>query len=76
MFLDEEGFEMSKNGVGCYEFNEYRLDVPNCQLSKSGYPVTLTQKSFEILKFLIENRGRILKKEEFLESLSEGNYVE
>jgi len=67
---------MSKNNIGCYKFNEFIFDVNNCQLVRDGLPIPLTQKSFEILEFLLTNRGRIVKKEEFLESLWEGNYVE
>ncbi len=67
---------MLRNDVQCYQFGDYRLDVTNCQLFRSGESVSVTQKSFEILRFLVENRGRILKKEEFLESLWEGSYVE
>ncbi len=62
--------------VACYQFGDCQLDVANCQLVRSGSPVSLTQKSFELLEFLILNRGRILRKEEFLETLWEGNYVE
>ena len=67
---------MSDKKIDCFDFGEYRLDVANCQLFKSGEPVSLTQKSFDILKFLIENRGRIIKKEEFLDSMWEGSFVE
>ncbi len=67
---------MSENNINCYEFDEYRLDVTNFQLLENGEPISLTQKSFELLHFLVENRGRIIKKEELLDSLWEGNYVE
>ena len=67
---------MLENRVDCYEFGDYRLDIANRELFRSGSPVSLTQKSFETLKFLIENRGRILKKVEFLDSLWEGSFVE
>lgn len=67
---------MSKNNVSCFKFNEFIFDINNCQLIRDGLPIPLTQKSFEILQFLLTNRGRIVKKEEFLETLWEGNYVE
>ena len=67
---------MSENNVNCYEFDDYRLDVFNYQLLENGEPISLTQKSFELLQFLVENRGRILKKEELLDALWEGNFVE
>lgn len=62
--------------IHCFEFGEYRLDITNNQLLKNNIPVSITQKSFEILLFLIENKGLVLKKEELLDSLWEGNFVE
>ncbi|NNF00668.1 MAG: hypothetical protein HKN25_16755 [Pyrinomonadaceae bacterium] len=67
---------MSKKNVSCFKFNEFIFDIKNCQLIRDGSPIPLTQKSFEILQFLLTNRGRIVKKEEFLETLWEGSYVE
>jgi len=67
---------MSERQVQCYKFNDFFLDIKNCQLLRGNLPVSLTQKSFDILRFLVENNGRILKKEEFLESLWQGSYVE
>jgi DNA-binding winged helix-turn-helix (wHTH) protein/TolB-like protein/Tfp pilus assembly protein PilF len=67
---------MSENNTNCYEFDDYRLDVTNFQLLENGEPISLTQKSFELLHYLVEHRGKILKKEELLDSLWEGNYVE
>ncbi|MEZ5426594.1 MAG: winged helix-turn-helix domain-containing protein [Pyrinomonadaceae bacterium] len=62
--------------IHCYEFGQFRLDVTNNQLSKNEVPVSITQKSFEILLFLIENQGIVLKKDELLDTLWEGNFVE
>ncbi len=67
---------MSENNVNCYDFDDYRLDLTNFQLLENGESISLTQKSFELLHFLLENRGRILKKEELLDALWEGNFVE
>ena len=76
LFLELRGLEMLENKVGFYKFGEFLLDVENSQLRRNGVPVSLTQKSLEILTFLVENQGRILKKDEFLDSLWEGNFVE
>lgn len=67
---------MSENNINCYEFDDYRLDINNYQLFVGEETISLTQKSFELLHFLVENRGRILKKEELLDALWEGNFVE
>lgn len=59
-----------------YEFGEYRLDIVNYRLLKKDSPVQLTQKSFEILQTLIENRNRVVKKEELLNHIWDDCYVE
>lgn len=64
-------------GKGCnYEFGEYRLDIINHRLLKNDCPLQLTQKSFEILQTLIENRDRVVKKEELLNLIWDDCYVE
>lgn len=68
--------EMFVEKIHCFEFGEYRLDVTNNQLSRNAVPVSITQKSFEILLFLVENQGIVLKKEDLLDSLWEGDFVE
>lgn len=67
---------MSENNINCYEFDDYRLDINNYQLFVGEEAISLTQKSFELLQYLVENQGRILKKEELLDALWEGNFVE
>ncbi len=62
--------------IHCYTFGNYRLDITNNQLLKNGIPVLITQKSFDILRFLVENNGLVIKKEDLLSSLWEGNFVE
>ena len=53
---------MSKNDVQCYELCDFQLDLANHHLTENGIPIWLTQKNFELLEFLIEDRGRILPK--------------
>jgi len=67
---------MSENNVHFYDFGDFRLDLVNYRLLENGTQVPLTQKSFELLHHLIENRARVLKKEELLNDLWEGNFVE
>ncbi len=59
-----------------YNFGGFSLDVTNCELLKNGDHIALTQKSFEILHFLIQNRFRMLKKEELLEVIWTESFVE
>lgn len=67
---------MSEEKIIFYDFGEFRLDVVNCRLLRNGSPVQLTHKSFEILYELIENRDRMLRKEELLSKIWEDCYVE
>ncbi len=59
-----------------YDFGKYRIDVANRELLLDGKHIPLTQKCFEILLFLIENRDRMLKKDEILNVVWTENFVE
>jgi DNA-binding winged helix-turn-helix (wHTH) protein/TolB-like protein/Flp pilus assembly protein TadD len=47
-----------------YEFDNFRLDAGERQLSRDGAPVTLPSKAFDLLLALVENSGRLVEKEE------------
>ena len=66
----------SPDKIHCFEFGNFRLDLTNRELLKSGKHLALTQKSFELLRFLIENRDRSLRKNEILNSIWDENFVE
>ncbi len=66
----------SSNKVHYYDFGNFRLDVTNRELLRNGEHVSLTQKSFELLEFLVENRGRGLRKNEILNGIWAENFVE
>ncbi|MEZ5344773.1 MAG: winged helix-turn-helix domain-containing protein [Pyrinomonadaceae bacterium] len=59
-----------------YEFGSCRLDVRNRELVNNGETIPLAQKTFEILCFLVENAGRVMKKEELLDKFWEEEYFE
>ena len=59
-----------------YDFGEFRLDVEKRQLFKDNEPIFLTNKSFETLLFLIEHRGKKIKKNLFFEKLWSETFVE
>jgi len=66
----------SVDKVHYYDFGSFRLDLLNRELLKNGVHVSITQKSFELLQFLIENRGRGLRKNEILNNIWTESYVE
>ncbi len=59
-----------------YSFAEFEIDASKRRLSKNGSPVALNPKAFDLLLALIENRGRIVQKEELLEAVWANQFVE
>ncbi|HVE55937.1 MAG TPA: winged helix-turn-helix domain-containing protein [Pyrinomonadaceae bacterium] len=68
--------ELSESMI--YEFEEFRLDAKSRRLFRraGGELVPLTPKAVELLLFLIRNAGRILSKEELLDTVWENSFVE
>jgi DNA-binding winged helix-turn-helix (wHTH) protein/tetratricopeptide (TPR) repeat protein len=59
-----------------YEFGPFRLELEEKLLSYEGKTVALAPKVFETLVLLIENKGRVVKKEEMMKMLWPDRYVE
>lgn len=49
-----------------YDFGSFRIDAANRLLLQGGEIISLQPKTFDILLLLIENRGRVLDKEELM----------
>ncbi|HSS20958.1 MAG TPA: winged helix-turn-helix domain-containing protein [Pyrinomonadaceae bacterium] len=60
---------MSEQTKRVYEFGAFRLDVAEGILLHRSQRVTLTQKEFATLQFLVENPGRLVTKEELMTRL-------
>lgn len=67
--------ETENKGV-IYEFGKFVLDPQERVLLANGKPVHLTDKIFDTLLFLIENRGRLLTKDEMVNSIWKESFVE
>jgi adenylate cyclase len=52
--------------TGVYEFGPFHLDVPERRLLRDGVQVSLRLKTFETLRMLVENAGRLVTKEMLL----------
>jgi pimeloyl-ACP methyl ester carboxylesterase/DNA-binding winged helix-turn-helix (wHTH) protein len=52
--------------AGLYQFGPFQLDPAEHRLLRNGVEVSLQLKTFEILCLLVENAGRLIKKEELL----------
>jgi len=59
-----------------YGFGPYRLDAIERVLLRDGQPVTLPPKDLETLLVLVERAGHIVEKEELLERVWPGVFVE
>jgi TolB-like protein/DNA-binding winged helix-turn-helix (wHTH) protein/Flp pilus assembly protein TadD len=59
-----------------YSFGGFTVDAEQKVLLRDGVPVPLTPKVFETLLFLVENGGRIVKKEDAMNRLWPDSFVE
>ena len=63
--------------AGFYEFGEFRLDTTRMLLlRRDGEVVPLPHKTFDLLQKLIEGGGRVLTKDELLNEVWRGSFVE
>jgi Tol biopolymer transport system component/DNA-binding winged helix-turn-helix (wHTH) protein len=67
---------MSRQEKEVYEFGPFRVDVAERLLIREGQNVPLTPKAFDTLLVLVENRGRLLEKEELMQRLWPHTVVE
>lgn len=59
-----------------YEFGAFRVDAVRRLLLRDGVPVPLKPKAVETLLVLLENRGRVVTKDELLRALWPDTFVE
>lgn len=59
-----------------YSFGEFRLDPAKRALLRGTESVTLAPKAFDLLLVLIENRSRVLTKDELLKAVWPDTFVE
>jgi two-component system, OmpR family, alkaline phosphatase synthesis response regulator PhoP len=57
-----------------YSFQHLRMDVGARTVSVDEQPIELTTIEFDLLKALVENRGRVLSREQLLEKVWGGAY--
>lgn len=61
---------------GRFEFGPFVLDVTERQLLRAGRPIPLTPKSFDTLVALVQHRGRLVTKDELMQLVWPGTFVE
>jgi DNA-binding winged helix-turn-helix (wHTH) protein len=52
-----------------YEFGPFRLDTADCRLLRRGQPIALRPKLYELLKVLVEHSGRMVGKDELINTV-------
>ena len=58
-----------------YQFNQYSLDTDRYQLSREGNPVAVEPLVFDLLLYLLQNRERVVSRDELLDELWQGKVV-
>jgi TolB-like protein/DNA-binding winged helix-turn-helix (wHTH) protein/Flp pilus assembly protein TadD len=68
---------MADAPASLYRFARFRLDIRNRELREGdGPPIALTAKAFDTLCVLVENRHRVMSKDELLGAVWPGRVVE
>ncbi|HEX2639928.1 MAG TPA: winged helix-turn-helix domain-containing protein [Pyrinomonadaceae bacterium] len=68
---------MAAAGVNNYKFRNFEIDASRrILLDEAGTPVPLTPKVFDLLLFLVENRGKLLTKDEIMSAVWPDTIVE
>src|SRR5205807_3978111 len=67
---------MTDKSKAVYEFGPFRIASADGLLTRKGRVIRLPPKSFDLLLFLVENRGRVLEKETILAGVWPGTFVE
>jgi two-component system alkaline phosphatase synthesis response regulator PhoP len=52
--------------ANAYQFGEVRIDFRKAEVMKEGAPVVLSAREFTLLRYLIDNRGATVSREELL----------
>jgi len=57
--------------VQSFHFGDIEIDFERAVLLKGGQPVTLASKELQLLRYLVDNRGRVVPREELLQNVWE-----
>ncbi|MCI0664159.1 MAG: winged helix-turn-helix domain-containing protein, partial [Acidobacteria bacterium] len=57
---------MDRHSYPRYSFGDFTLDLDRGCLLRDGQEVKLRPKSFEVLKYLVERRGRLVSKSDLM----------
>jgi two-component system, OmpR family, alkaline phosphatase synthesis response regulator PhoP len=63
----------NRTPVESFRFGDIEVDFERPELRRQGQPVSLAGKEFQLLRYLIDNRGRVVPREEILQKVWEYN---
>ncbi len=58
-----------------YRFENIELDLDAYELRRDGKPLRIRKKTFDVLRYLLEHRDRVVTKQELLDKLWTGEHV-
>jgi DNA-binding winged helix-turn-helix (wHTH) protein len=58
-----------------YRFDAFILDLSLGQLSRGSEEVAVEPRAFALLRYMVENRGRLVTKDELAENIWEGRFI-
>lgn len=58
-----------------YRFETYELDTARFRLRRAGEPVHVEPRAFDLLRYLIEHKDRVVPKHELLDSVWGDRFV-
>lgn len=64
------------NEVGAYEFGEFRIDSEKQQLTRHGELINIRPRLFDLLLFLVKNRGEVVTREEIIDRVWTDSFIE
>ena len=56
-------------------FGQYRLDIERRELRRDGELIALEPKAFDLLAYLVQHRGRVVRKDDLLQAVWDGRIV-
>ena len=59
-----------------YEFGPFRLEPDEHLLLREGKPAPVTPKAFDLLVLLVRNQGRLVTKDQIMQAIWPGSFVE
>jgi two-component system alkaline phosphatase synthesis response regulator PhoP len=67
--LLRRGSRSGNEGPDFYEFGPLRVDMRHSEVFRDGAPAALSTKEFQLLRYLIEHRGKTLTRDELLKDV-------